>query len=91
MAARPIRCNPPGAIAASTSDTAVAPPNQRSVQVEREAQAWPVPCHVLGTAVDGDVVTGPALVDGADTSIWIPRGGRASFDASGGIMIEVSA
>jgi N-methylhydantoinase A len=38
----------------------------------------------------GQHVPGPGLIDGADTTIWIPAGMSARVDADRTLVIEVS-
>jgi N-methylhydantoinase A len=38
----------------------------------------------------GHVIEGPALVDGVDTTVWIPPDVRARFDARSTITMEVA-
>jgi len=43
-----------------------------------------------GELVPGWAVSGPALIDRSDTTIWVPDRVRASKDANGSILLEVS-
>ena len=38
----------------------------------------------------GHVVRGPALIDGSDTTIWIPAGAATTVDAHGTLDVEVA-
>jgi N-methylhydantoinase A len=45
---------------------------------------------VRGAAIlPGQVLTGPAVVDAADTTIWIPRGTTARMDGFGTLDLEI--
>jgi len=37
----------------------------------------------------GHVVSGPALVDGSDTTIWVPPGASGEVDGHGTLVVEV--
>jgi N-methylhydantoinase A len=39
----------------------------------------------------GHTLAGPALVDGTDTTIWIPAGATAQVDAHGTLIVETTA
>jgi len=47
------------------------------------------------TVYDGDVLaprhalTGPALIDGSDTTVWVPEGTTARVDALGSLVIDI--
>ena len=38
----------------------------------------------------GHAMSGPALVDGSDTTIWIPSGAAGQVDAHGTLLVEVT-
>ena len=38
----------------------------------------------------GHALSGPALIDGSDTTIWIPAGAAATVDAHGTLDVEVA-
>jgi hypothetical protein len=38
--------------------------------------------------IGGGTVTGPALVDTGDTTVWVQRGYRAQPDARGALILE---
>jgi N-methylhydantoinase A/oxoprolinase/acetone carboxylase beta subunit len=38
-----------------------------------------------------DVVTGPAIIDAADTTVWIPAGHAARLDPAGSLVIVKEA
>jgi N-methylhydantoinase A len=46
-----------------------------------------VPVHDLSGWRDGDEVSGPAILDGADTTIWVPEGSAAVMDERGTIAV----
>lgn len=37
----------------------------------------------------GHTLTGPALIDAADTTIWVPQGARATVSAQGTLVMEI--
>jgi N-methylhydantoinase A len=37
----------------------------------------------------GHVLTGPALIDGSDTTVWVPEGTTAHVDALGSLVIDI--
>jgi len=80
------------------SDRAVSPDTPapavgtRSVLLERGAGGRrEVPVHDGDALRPGHAIVGPALVDGPDTTIWIPPGSRASVDSLGTLIVEVRA
>jgi len=40
--------------------------------------------------VTGDAIEGPALVEDLDTTLWVPRGARASLDAFGTLNVALA-
>jgi len=50
----------------------------------------PVTVHAGGDLRPGHTVDGPAVVDGSDTTIWIPAGASAQVDAHGTLIVEVT-
>jgi N-methylhydantoinase A len=46
--------------------------------------------HDGGALTAGHRVTGPALVDGADTTVWVPAGAEAHVDAHGGLVVDLT-
>ena len=45
---------------------------------------------IHGDFVPGNVLAGPALVDGSDTTVWLPHGARARVDDYGTLVMEVA-
>jgi N-methylhydantoinase A len=62
----------------------------RKVQIGRREDGVHVVPFFDGPALQpGHCVEGPALIDGADTTIWIPPGTRAEVDARSTLIVEV--
>jgi N-methylhydantoinase A len=66
------------------------PAGMRLVQLERTGPETPVPTYDAAGLAPGDWLTGPALVDGSDTTIWVPDGMHARMDAHRTLVIEVN-
>jgi N-methylhydantoinase A len=60
----------------------------RPVQLDRHAAATPVPVYDRDGIGAGTVLTGPALVDTGDTTVWLQRGYRARSDTRGALILE---
>ena len=60
----------------------------RPVRVGR-AGLVDVAVHRGQDLVPGHALTGPALVDGSDTTIWVPPGATAQVDGHGTLIVEV--
>ena len=64
----------------------------RAVRVERgDDGRRDVAVHDGPSLRPGHVLTGPALVDGSDTTIWIPERCTARVDPQGTLVVEASA
>jgi N-methylhydantoinase A len=75
---------------ADGGEIAAAPVGSRHVRVERGAGGVrAVPAYDGPALVPGSGLEGPALVDGSDTTIWMPAGSRARVDAYGTLVMEV--
>jgi len=61
----------------------------RAVRLDRVGAAVQVDVFDGTTLNPGDEITGPALVDGADTTVWIPGGTRATLDLNRTIVVEI--
>jgi N-methylhydantoinase A len=61
----------------------------RDVRIGRHA-AEPVAVHDGSALEPGHVVRGPALVDGADTTIWVPARATARLDERSTLHVEVA-
>jgi len=48
-----------------------------------------VPTYDGAALASGHELVGPALVDGSDTTVWLPAGARARVDAYGTLVMEV--
>jgi N-methylhydantoinase A len=72
-----------------THDTLTAAATRtRPVQLERHADATAVPVYDRYRIGADTVLTGPALVDVGDTTVWVQRGYRARPDAGGALILE---
>src|SRR5581483_11950138 len=60
----------------------------RSVRVAR-SDLVDVAVHAGAELRPGHTLTGPALVDGSDTTIWVPAGSHAHVDPHGTLIVEV--
>ena len=63
----------------------------RPVSIERGQPAVPVAVFDGARSRPGDSLLGPALIDGSDTTIWIPSGMNARIDAHRTMVIEANA
>jgi N-methylhydantoinase A len=63
----------------------------RRVRLDRGADGWrDVPITDTGALAVGDSWHGPALVDGSDTTIWVPPGVGVTLDRHGTLVMSVS-
>jgi len=63
----------------------------RPVRVGRgEDGITDVAVHAGADLRPGHALSGPALIDGSDTTIWIPAGAAATVDAHGTLDVEVA-
>jgi N-methylhydantoinase A/oxoprolinase/acetone carboxylase beta subunit/N-methylhydantoinase B/oxoprolinase/acetone carboxylase alpha subunit len=70
--------------------TAAPVAGERRVRVGRGSRGWVrVPVHDGTVLRPGHVLSGPALVDERDTTVWIPAGASASVARSGTLAVEV--
>jgi N-methylhydantoinase A len=84
-----------GAVAepASSAPVATGPATQtgaRPVHLQRASPPVTVATYDANALRPGQDVPGPALIDGADTTIWLPAGMNARVDAHRTLIIEVS-
>jgi len=63
---------------------------QRRVNLERGQAAVEVSTFDGASLEPGDRLQGPALIDGTDTTFWIPRSMHARMDAHRTLVIEIS-
>jgi N-methylhydantoinase A len=66
------------------------PCGTRLVHLERARPPEPVATYDCDLLLPGQDVPGPGLIDGADTTIWIPPGMSARVDADRTLIIEVN-
>ena len=64
------------------------PMGTRAVRLERHQQPREVAVHRGPDLRPGHTLDGPALVDGSDTTIWVPPGCSARVDVHGTLEIE---
>jgi N-methylhydantoinase A len=69
---------------------AAASAGSRLVHLERAGSAEAIATYEAATLVPGEQVAGPGLIDGSDTTIWIPAGMSAKVDKERTLVIEVS-
>jgi N-methylhydantoinase A len=68
-----------------------APVGTRAVRVGRDpADRREVPVHDGHALLPGHRIQGPALVDGSDTTVWVPPAATARVDGVGTLAIEVA-
>jgi N-methylhydantoinase A len=65
----------------------VTPDGWRPVQVDRRGEPILVAHHSWQTLLTGDYVVGPALIDGRDTTVWVPVGMDACVTATRSLHI----
>jgi N-methylhydantoinase A len=84
-----LHTGPTAAVANGTKATAA---TRRRVRLERGAAgAREVDVFDANALQPGHVVDGPALVDGSDTTIWVPPGATGRVDDLGTFVMEVPA
>jgi N-methylhydantoinase A len=76
--------------AAATAAGAATPSGSRPVHLERAAPAQAIATYEAARLLSGQAIAGPGLIDGADTTIWIPAGMTARVDPDRTLIIEVS-
>lgn len=70
--------------------TPAVPVAARSVQVGRGPNGrTEVAVHLGAELCPGHLVTGPCLVDGTDTTVWVPEGAHGRVDGHGTLVMEV--
>ncbi len=75
---------------ATGDDVPAAPVGARRVRVGRSGDGWrDVPAYDGAALAPGHGLVGPALVDGSDTTVWLPAGARAHVDAYGTLVMEM--
>lgn len=63
----------------------------RLAHLERARPAVTLPTFDFEALRAGDCLEGPALIDGSDTTVWLPSGMAAKVDGERTLIIEVSA
>jgi N-methylhydantoinase A len=80
--------------AAESTDLAgarVDPDTHRAVMIRRAEAGVSVPVFGRERMLEGTVVRGPALIDSADTTVWVPPGREARVGPSHALLIEEMA
>jgi len=62
----------------------------RSVRLDRDKDPQPVPVYDAEALHPGHVVPGPALLDGTDTTVWLPEAGTLHVNRHGTLVLEVN-
>ncbi len=70
--------------------TRAEPRGARPVRLGRGGERTEVPSYFAPDLQPGHVLSGPALVDGVDTTIWIPAGATAALDERSLLTVEVA-
>jgi N-methylhydantoinase A len=78
---RPGRSTP----AAFTPD----PSGSRLITLDRHAGPTAVAVYVIDDVSGGAVLTGPACLDGRDTTVWVPPGATAERESDGSFLVTV--
>ena len=72
-------------------DTAAQAAGQRSVRLDRDGEGThPVDVYDAARLLPGHVLRGPALIDGTDTTIWVPRGATVRLGPHGTFTMELA-
>jgi N-methylhydantoinase A len=75
---------------AATATGRPTPAGTRPVHLERASPPVAIATYDAARLLPGQVVCGPGLIDGADTTIWIPGEMSARVDADRTLIIEVN-
>jgi N-methylhydantoinase A len=79
---------PPAATIPARTGRALTPIGSRRIYTRQDGDADAAVFDGAGLCA-GDRMAGPALIDRADTTIFIPAGHRAEVDAYGNVHIEI--
>jgi N-methylhydantoinase A len=71
-------------------DGPLARAHTRRVHLQRAATPSTVDVYDAGTLQPGDRVRGPAVVDGRDTTVWVPDGASLEVDEQRTLVLEVA-
>jgi N-methylhydantoinase A len=64
----------------------------RAVRLARGADGVrAVTVHDGDALSPGHALAGPALIDGSDTTVWVPEGTTARVDALGSLVLQIEA
>ncbi|WP_413796949.1 hydantoinase/oxoprolinase family protein [Streptomyces iranensis] len=67
------------------------PSSSRSIQLERLGPRTDVPVFMVEDLEPGARIDGPACLDGADTTIWVPAGATARMDSQRTLLLDVES
>jgi N-methylhydantoinase A len=70
--------------------TRAEPAGSRSVRLERDKDPRPVAVYDAEALHPGHVVPGPALLDGTDTTVWLPESSTLHVNRHGTLILEVN-
>lgn len=82
----------PGAVLARRAGARAAPlaaRSERPIWIDRD-RPMSVPVYARDALMTGDALQGPALIEDRDTTLWVPRGARASLDAFGTLNVVLA-
>lgn len=77
------------AVPGVAAGTAAPPAGARPVRVGR-GDVVDVAVYTGSDLRPGHTLRGPALVDGSDTTVWVPHGASAVVDGHGTLVVEVA-
>jgi N-methylhydantoinase A len=85
------RCNPVGLGPGQTDGASARLANDRRAVRHRSDTVTDVSVSALGSLEEGQTVEGPWLLDGLDTTVWVPPGMRATPDKNATLVMEVGS
>jgi N-methylhydantoinase A len=71
--------------------TVPSPVGSRAVRLSRASGPEVVPVYDLDDLHPGHVISGPALLDGTDTTVWLPSAANLNVNRHGTLILEVSS
>jgi N-methylhydantoinase A/oxoprolinase/acetone carboxylase beta subunit len=70
--------------------TRAQPAGSRSVRLGRDKDPQEVAVYDAEVLHPGHVVSGPALLDGTDTTVWLPQSSTLHVNRHGTLILEVN-